>query len=275
MIYKPWPIRLIAILHILEPVTKVLFYSIYESVSPVAIIKAELATNNYLHIFEFFFMFPIAGFAILKVKKWSLLLFGVIEAWVFVANLPYLKSLFEAGQIPLLVFFILFFFLNLFVVVYLLIPAVRITYMDPKIRWWESRPRYTQKMDCMVDGKISSTIFNISETGIFIEKKDELVKDDVVDVEFTHDSIDLKLKTRIVHNFSVEGVDGFGAQFETKLFSRPEKNKLKKLIKVLEKSGCPRRPQRRNELMAFIDWFKNLITTGEGFLPEKESVRKN
>ncbi|MCB9060487.1 MAG: PilZ domain-containing protein [Halobacteriovoraceae bacterium] len=274
MIYKPWPIILIGLLHILEPITKILFYSIFERISPLTVVVGEISTKNYIHIFEFFFMFPIAGIAILRVRKWSLWVFAFIEIWIFFANMPYMSILLTNGAYLLFAFFILFFVLNCLVVVYLLVPAVRIAYLDPSIRWWESHPRYTKEIPCSVNESFKTRILNISRSGVFVEKSPEFVKGDIVEIEFESFEYKLKLKAKVIHNFSVNGINGFGLQFEVDSMTASDKKNVKALIRKLDESGAPRRPEKRNEFLAFFSWLSILFSTGKGLFPENDVVRK-
>jgi hypothetical protein len=268
---KPWPLLILAFFHVIEPLTKILFFSVYWHISPFEFISIVLEYNadSMIDNLRFFLFFPIAGLAIFAVKKWSYFVFLAIQVWVFITNIPYLMEMYQANQTWLLLSFIGFGLLNIAVVTYLLLPAVRIAYLDPRIRWWEAKPRYSANIPCEIDGKIQSTVRNISLSGVFITTEMDLPIGSDVNLEFILNDapakFDIKSRANVVHKFIVDGHEGFGARF-TEL-SPDNKRLIKSMIKYLDKSNCQRRPPRRN-FSDLIHWVRDLLTTGKGFLPK-------
>jgi hypothetical protein len=269
MKYKPWPIVILAIIHFIEPLTKILFYSVFYKISPVTVVTSEVSAGSALDIFEFFFLFPIAGYAIWSVRKWSIPVFLVIEAWVVIANWSYLNSLYTSGQTTLLICFICFGILNIFVAVYMLIPAVRLAYFDPRIRWWEAKPRYTFKIDCKVNDNDIAEILNISSTGVFIANQDKKETGKTINLKFDSKGQSFSLEGNVVHNFTINGVDGYGVQFQN--LDKINRTKVKKLIRTLEDEKVERRPERRNLVEDFKNWLLTAVKTGKGIVPDKGS----
>jgi hypothetical protein len=268
---KPWPLLILAFFHVIEPLTKILFFSIYWQISPFEFVQIVIEHNSdsMVNTLGFFLFFPIAGFALFAVKKWSLFVFLVIQVWVLIINIPYLVDLYQTSQLWLLLSFIGFGLLNIAVVTYLLLPAVRIAYLDPRIRWWEAKPRYSANIPCEIDGKIQSTVRNISQSGVFITTDMDLPIDSDVNLEFILNAeltkFDIKSRAHVVHKFTVGGHEGYGARFNE--FSPENKRLIKSMIKYLEKSNCQRRPPRRR-FSDLIHWFVTLLTTGKGLLPK-------
>jgi len=270
MEYKPWPLIILAFFHFIEPLSKVTFYSVFFSLSPLDIISIEITGGSLLHIFEYFFLFPIAGIAIFAVKKWSLSVFLCVELWVFISNLPYIQELYLNQQYLLSSFFIIFAVLNVTVVSYLLIPAVHVAYLDPKIRWWEAKPRYTINAKCSIDDN-TATIRDISESGVFIFSQNDLEIDGEINLQFkveqvaatlTHD--ELKIQAKVIHHFTIDNHSGYGARFM--MVSKEDRRIMQKLIRALDASDAKRRPPRLT-IGDLVTWIKTFIHTGKGLIP--------
>lgn len=266
MNHKPWPLLILAFIHFIEPVTKITFYSIYFHINPLNAVVNVYQGSSAIQVFEFFFLFPIAGYAIYAVKKWSYPVFIIVEIWVFMINMPYLNELYQTNQMPLLGFFILFGAINLSIVTYLLLPAVRIAYLDPRIRWWEAKPRYSVNIDCKVNNKTAGTIKNISASGVFITTETNFIINSSVELafQFTAPSIDFYIKSKaiVLHKFVINDIEGYGARFVD--LSKDNKRQINKIIKYLDKSNTKRRPVHRNAT-DLIQWLTDVIKTGKGF----------
>jgi len=264
MEYKPWPLLILAFFHFVEPILKILFYSVYFQVSPVDVAIIEYQTGTAAHVFEYFFLFPIAGFAIYSVKKWSFPVFIFVELWVLVINMPYLNELYQTNQFWLFGFFVVFGVLNITVVSYLLLPAVRIAYLDPRLRWWEASPRYALDISVSMNDEFIGMIKNISKSGVFIATHKKLLVDSEVALEFSlipPQTSHIRLKAAVKHKFFVNSTEGYGVRF----LNLTAKNKylISTMIHYLESSGYDRRPPRRNIIDLFF-WIKTLVQTGKG-----------
>ncbi len=266
---KPWPLLILAFFYLIEPLTKVVFYSFYWHISPFEFVQIEYYAGSMINNFEFFLLFPIAGIALFAVKKWSFLVFLSVQAWVFITNIPYLMELYQTNQAWLMLSFAGFGLLNIAIVTYLLLPAVRIAYLDPRIRWWEAKPRYSVNVSCEIDDKIQSIVRNISESGVFITTDMDLPIDSDINLAFILNAestkFDIKSRAQVVHKFMVSGHEGFGARFKDLV--KGDRRLMKSMIKYLESSNCDRRPPRRH-FSDLINWVVTLLTTGEGLFPK-------
>lgn len=264
MEYKPWPLLILAFFHFIEPVLKILFYSTYFQMNPIDVTVIEYQTASAIHVFEYFFLFPIAGFALYSVKKWSFPVFIAVEIWVLTANLPYLTELYQTNQLWLFSFFTVFGILNITVVSYLLLPAVRIAYLDPRMRWWEAQPRYAVDISVKINNEFIGMIKNISKSGIFIATHNNLIVDSDVEIEFSlippNDS-HIKLDALVQHKFTINNTEGYGVSFSH--LTSNNKHLINSMISYLDKSGHDRRPPRRS-MSDLTRWIKTLLQTGKG-----------
>jgi len=265
MEHKPWPLLILAFIHFIEPLTKVLFYSVIFSVTPLHIVQTLYQSETILHLFNFFCLFPLAGIAIFAIKKWSLPLFLLVELYVFIINIDYLQTLYQTDQILLFTSFVFFGVLNVIIVTYLLIPAVRIAYLDPRVRWWETYPRYHTNIDIKINNSISGKIQNISRSGVFITTNYDLPIDTAAQLDFTFNSqskeSNLKPNVVVLNKYEINNATGYGAIFHE--LTKNEKRLIKTIIKTLDKTGATRRPPRRN-INTLLQWFITLVTTGKG-----------
>ncbi len=264
MEHKPWPLLILAFFHFVEPVLKILFYSVYFQINPVDITIIEIKTASNIHLFEYFLLFPIAGFALYSVKKWSFPVFIAVEIWVFSANLPYLIELYQTNQLWLFSFFLSFGALNIIVVSYLLLPAVRIAYLDPRIRWWEAQPRYAVELSVKINDNSLGMIKNISKSGVFIATHDDLPPDAELELEFSlipPSESHINLKAVVQHKFMINSTEGYGIRFTD--ITSSNKQLINSMIRHLENSGYDRRPPRRG-ISDLSYWLKTLIHTGKG-----------
>lgn len=265
MEHKPWPLVVLAFIHFIEPLTKILFYSVLFNISPLQIAESTYENETLIQQFNFFLLFPIAGIAIFAVKKWSLPVFLFIEVYVFTINIDYLNVLYQTDQIFLFSCFIFFGAMNVIFVTYLLVPAVRIAYLDPRIRWWEASPRYHTNINCSINNSLTGVIQNISRSGVFITTNYDLPMDSTVRLEFKFKAqdkeINLKPKALVLNKYDITNSTGYGAIFYE--LTKEEKCLIKVIIKFLDKSKATRRPPHRNPLDLFR-WFIKLITTGKG-----------
>lgn len=59
MYYRPWPLIIIALIHLFEPLTKVVYFSLMQQKSPITIIVNQIQSADFPHIFAFFFYFQL------------------------------------------------------------------------------------------------------------------------------------------------------------------------------------------------------------------------
>lgn len=134
--------------------------------------------------------------------------------------------------------------LNILVVTFLLVPTVRIYYLDPKIRWWEAFPRYSVDINAELEGFGKTKIHDISKSGIFVEAIDEIREGDIIPILFEVMGIHYKLTGKVIAFFDKGNIKGIGVQFFG--LTRTDKKMVSTLIKSFEKAGVERRPAKRN-----------------------------
>lgn len=265
MQYRPLPLIILGLLHVLEPLGKYFYYKTF-----LADLSSGFMQNifnlSFFEAFSWFALFPIAGLAILAVKNWSLPVFLAIEAYVVVSNMPLFTVMFKRGFYLELFIFISFTILNVLVVTFLLVPAIRIYYTDPKLRWWEAFPRYSIDLKAILEGLGETIIHDISKSGIFVDAQEGIKEGDLIPIKFSYHDQEYNLEGKVVAFFKKGEIDGMGIQFYE--LDRKSKRKLRQLITIWEKEDVPRRPAKRHYISEAKQWFKRLLTTGKGLIPE-------
>ena len=272
---KPWPIIILALCHFIEPVCKFVFYSWYGGTPLFSLIRENLIPFHWIS-FIVFFSFPLAGVAIYAVKKWSLPVFFAIECLTIVLHWHMLGEYSNLHIVHLTylrppILFTLFTVINMIVVFYFLHPAVRIAYLDPKIRWWESLPRYEVNWGTNLKQgaiELKGSVLNISENGafIFVPPPSSLKTDVPVQLGFSFGNLSFLFQSEIVHGFSFKGQEGYGIKFS--FASSLQKDLLKKCMKAVKLLNYERTIKPVPWFESFQQWGKSLLTSKEGLVPK-------
>lgn len=268
MTHRPWPIILLAFLHFFEPLFKFIFYCIVFQAGPQRLLHAIIHQNPAWEVVAFFIFGPICAVAIYMTRKYSLAVFLVIQLYLMVDNVLKMKGFYEGGNLIMSGAIILIYITNIFIVTYILQPMVRIAYLDPKLRWWETSPRYRVHIPIILNNTLNVVVSNISRTGMLVKSESPLSIGDTVEFLLTYrwGGVDYKLthKGQLVHFFEMDDHKALGIKFYD---MTPEQRKvINGLIGVFEKYEFVRRPSRRN-FKDFVDWlwtlnWKRLINPG-------------
>lgn len=220
---KPLIFIVIAILHILEPLFKIAYFKATTHFPWTEIFSNIMALDGIKNIFDFWLLFPIAGIALLGVKKWSYSVFVSVQvysiythfsyesySWPYVAASPHWVSM------ALLAF-------NILIITYFLLPDVRRPFFDVNLRWWERKTRHALNIPCTLSFENPNIledchILNISETGSFLD----FTKRDAADYQshqplmlhfsFKEFNVSLHAHVMSVHEFL--GAKGIGIRFD-------------------------------------------------------------
>ena len=156
---RPWILVILAVLHIFAPIGNIVLNGIWSRFGLIKYISVAIQPQN-LQQNWFSIAAPIlAGISIYLCRKWSFYAYLALISTMFYISYQGYKMRYY----PISLYSILFVYVaNALLVAYFLIPAVRQVYFDPRLRWWQTRPRYR----IFTPGKYKSG--NKTETG-FIE----------------------------------------------------------------------------------------------------------
>ena len=221
----------------------------------------------------YLFALPVAGVAIYRTNRWSYPIYLSIISLMMVLNfLTWLNfpEYFGLGSL------ILSYTINLGVVSYFLIPEVRNVYFNPRIRWWESKPRYDVEIPASTQmGEIhrAGVIQNISEGGAFIQTDSTFLAGNEIALTFEPRGKKFALSGKVIYPRN-ELPKGYGIQFN---LSHQEARELKDFIQELKLLGAHERLGDSGAWAEFKDWFVTAVSTGQGLVPKsrKKSRTQN
>ncbi len=270
MVRKPWPIIILTLLFICIPIGNIVTSYI---VSPYDISFGDFLyslfafKSNRIAVFELIIPSLIAAFATFAVKRWSYMVLALFVLYVFVSGSYDLYTHFgNLSFVQVLFIFLIPTLFSLAVTLYFLIPTVKTTYFDPKVRWWEAKPRYKVNLETNYTQEHSvneATITNISQGGAFLESNSEIKMDKNLNLVFTCSKFNFNLDAKVVFQRGEE--NQYGIQFIEN--QKKELKKLKKAIHLVKVSGaelCRPTPLWNEDLKK---WLKSVLTTGKGITP--------
>lgn len=263
MRYRPWPIVILALCHFLAPLGNGILSAFLEGVPVMRYFPLLVQTKPVWVLVDFFLMPPLAGWAIYKCRKWSYPVFLGGAALTILANFMTWKQHPRLFSFPM---FLATVALDIAFVTYFLLPSVRAVYLDPRLRWWESKARFLVRLKgrVTIDGHSDRcTITDISEGGVFIRTSADLALGTVTGISFHYFGRIFSAQGRIVYG-SESPRAGYGVQF---IHTRQSRKAVRRLTKALRISGVrTRNPSDwRND---FARWARTFLTTGKGWRPQ-------
>ena len=261
---RPWPIIILAIAHFLAPIGNLFISSYVNSIGIWENLRDRFQPENLGDTFMFFLIPILSGWLVYLCKKWSYYLYLVLMSYMIISSTYFWYTQMGLISIWPLVFL---YFVNVGVVGYFLIPAVRELYFDPRLRWWESKSRYYLEQDVEVisgEKKQSGALKNISETGAFVMMENPPQDESSALMVFENEGIHFEIPITVILHDRMKEI-GFGAKFlhtdESLKLTQTLTQKLQKEGKVIEN----RRPAPED---AFQYWAKRVITFRGGLIPE-------
>lgn len=206
----------LAILHFLEPLSKIAYFKITTRFPMVTIFENIFAIEGFKNVLEFWLLFPIAGFCLLYLRRWTYHIFLFIQGYSIHAILnyqeytwPYIAKTPLASSMLLLIF-------NLGAIIYILFPKNRAPFFDRRFRWWETKPRFGAVIPLDIisgNGEFSSKILNISHSGVFIENLENLSVEENIKLIFHGNHQSFELNGVIRNRRLMNGICGLGIEF--------------------------------------------------------------
>ena len=269
MEYRPWFIIILAALIALSPVQNILVFSMVYGEGLIEFLGNLFRYKTGFELTCFFILPLIAGYAIYVVKTWSFPVFLI--SYSFFTYQTYMTGSYPAvvHDLNTMVVSLL---VNLLVVAYFLLPAVRAAYFDPSVRWWEAKYRYKIQMDAEItsnDKTIMGQISDISDGGVYITTESPVDISSELDIRFKYHTMGFQMRGKVAHAKKGAGNgsgNGYGIEFNE--IEKENRKRLRNLIKALELLEFPRRPKRREWSKDFWGWLVRLITTGRGITPD-------
>ncbi|MGZ3803952.1 MAG: PilZ domain-containing protein [Pseudobdellovibrionaceae bacterium] len=260
---KPWPIVLLALLHVFAPLGNLLMNS-YRSGR-----NLEMTWNFWYYtlprplFFTYVLLPPLGGIFIYICHRWSYWCYVACLGFIFIGNIYGFWT--SMNWINFATLFVIL-LLDALAVAYFVVPAVRRLYFDPRMRWWETAPRYNFDIQGTMDGH-KSFIKNISVGGALIETEKLYSEGQGVEVKWSYGELSFSVPGKIVYQRKMNSLFGCGVRFDQT--SSVEKA-MNQLIARLHKEGKKMR-NRPGPEDSFLAWLKKLILEREGLFPKTKS----
>lgn len=182
--YRSTFLKIVAATWMAFPVSYLLFSTLIFDIPATKIFS--LLLSPWFYLLSFFGI--LTGYGFHSMQRWAWYTFLVTEVMVAYANAVVLLD-YSASHHKLLAF--LFSLSLLLGLLFAVAREVRVPYFFPKIRWWESNPRYKLSIPVNVEltddqGILhySGEILDISVGGCFIKIIDHLPADQLITIHF-------------------------------------------------------------------------------------------
>lgn len=258
---KPWSLVILAILHFASPFGSLLLNAL----------RSERSLIEQWHYWfdvlpKFFLLIYIgvpvlAGIFIYMCRRWSYWAYLGSIAVIFLSNIYSYSTNMTLGTFLALILVVL---TDILVVAYFVVPSVQKVYFDPRMRWWEAAPRYNFNLEGIVNGG-RALIKNLSEGGLFLTSGPYLEEGDKVDVYWNFEDQEVTVSGIVVYKSPREKGIGYGVKFNHTVDST---KKVKAVIEKLHDRGLIVVERLPGPEDSFWNWFKKLLTTGEGLFPK-------
>lgn len=263
---RPWPIVIIALFHIFAPFGNAVLHSVVKGIDMQTYFELLFSRSSGLDIFGELVLIPCAGVALLMFRKWSYPIFVGAISW---ATFRTAWSWYNYPNAASPFIFVSVIVLDLLLVSYFLIPAVRAAYFNRNLRWWETKARFPFEIETNVTLKDQEKsekgkVVNISEGGIFLLFKPSLESDQELKLSFQRGEEAFELDGKIVRKME-KPASGYGVEFS---HTRSTRAAIKSLLKALQADGLKPRTPPDPTFLSFKIWLKRLTTTGKGLIPE-------
>ena len=234
---KPKSFYFLATLLLLEPILKILFMKLSTDFSFEIVLRTIFSMEGIVSNFEFWFMFPLAGIALITERPWSFLVFIAVQVycifshvyyveftWPYVSSSPHISSSFLL-------------FVNTAVILYFLVPENLRPYWNKSQMLWRDTSRFATNLPTYFTfgtEKVYTTITNISASGAYFKTSEKLNIGRITELSFIVDGkvYTFKASVKRTHPTEIENVFGYGVCFEG--LEQEQKDFLKDYVSKLE-----------------------------------------
>ncbi len=204
---------------------------------------------------------PLAGVFIFICKRWSYWCYVGCLFLIFLANIYGFWT-----SMNWVNFFTLFavLVLDILAVAYFVVPSVRKVYFDPRLRWWETAPRYLFNQQGVMDST-PGLIRNVSEGGAMFETSTSYIEGQEVELKWSNEGDEYLIPGKVVYKKPLGNGYCCGVRFDhTPMTSKS----MKSLVAKLHKQGKMIRDRLPGPEDSFGAWIKKLVLTRQGLFPK-------
>jgi hypothetical protein len=233
---KPKSFYILATILLLEPLIKFIYMKMSTGLDVDVVVRTIMSIKGIQDNFEFWFMFPIAGIALIIERSWSFLVFAVIQiyciysyftyeafSWPYVAESPHKSAAFLI-------------MVNFTLILYFLVPENRRPYWNKAQMLWRDTSRFQADLAVHFEHEndtVYSTITNISCSGAYFQASNKMQLGHQLNLLFMLSGKERKISAQIkrAHHFESDNLYGYGLVFNN--LTSGDKNLLKDYISQL------------------------------------------
>ncbi len=178
----------------------------------------------------------VVGYGFWEMRRWAWYLFVIVNLLIVYQNAVMVN---EYGETHHKALSFIFSIIVLGLIVYRVAREVRVPYFFPKIRWWESDPRYRlsvpAKLECAGTSLFSGDILDLSMGGCFMKLRTDLKQDEKVVLSFSIFQVSVRCEGTVVWRTqsTVTHPKGVGIKFFE--LDRDQKRALKIITRRLKR----------------------------------------
>lgn len=265
---RPWPLVFLALLQIFGPLGSIAISAYVNKIGFIEMANAIWKYSRAFDLLEFYALPILQGTFIFLAKRFGYYVVIALAAFSTYLNFMEWKIASDVISIPILIAVTV---TNLALIGYLLIPSVRAVFMNPRLRWWETPPRYT----ISIKGQASKAdghpypcmIIDLSTGGSGIQTESKIFDgNESILLTFEHDSRTILMRATIVYGRA----DGTGHRYglEWQRGSEEDEKRMIALLDELEMKRAPivrPPPKWREDLMA---WWTRARKSPSAWVPE-------
>lgn len=274
---RPWSLVILAWIHVLAPIGSIFINAKTSGWTLTQYLQLYFLPHNFPQNFPNI-LFPIlAGISIYICKKWSFWLYLLSLSGLFINSFLNYLTRTDQNSLWLLIFV---FSVNIIVVSYFLIPAVREIYFNPRLRWWETSPRYiftapallrfiNSESSSETESAVQGEVTNISSSGLYIQTTATPADQKNCNIEFSSEVGNIQVSGELIRHLG-DTRPGYGFKFH---HTPDSKKNIDKLIQSLNQKGLliPSRAPGVEDTLWY--WIENLIRHGRGLIPKHPSKK--
>lgn len=217
---KPKSFYLLAALLLLEPIIKIFYMKISTGFDFDVVFRTIFSIEGIITNFEFWFMFPLAGVALISQKSWSFAVFMMVQVyslfslfyyteftWPYVADSPHMSASFLI-------------LLNTAVVLYFLVPEHRRPFWNRSQKLWRNTSRYATNLPIFFTNgrdKSYTSITNISKSGAYFMSNENIAVGEKTKLQFfiagkVHE---VEATVKRTHQTEQSNQYGYGVEFDS------------------------------------------------------------
>lgn len=242
---KPWYILALAAVHIFAPIGNLFMNAYWANIFPERYLQLYFQPHNLIPNLPGLLLPIAAGLCILVCRKWSFIVyFGLMTNLCIVDFYAYQERMLEMSPRSLIAILAL----NVVTMFAILHPRIRSIYLQPNLRWWETKPRFSCELPVQMEtslGMVKGLALNFSESGMLLDSTQSLPNQELVNLVIGEGEKAIKVEGQVVRHHPA-GLNEFGIKFH-------HSRQTKKLAKQMATELRAKDPTTQKKRPSFLD----------------------